>query len=204
MVYGPNGLTGHMEDSRLPSEELMPQIAAGDVGAFELLVNRHEKDVLNLVYRFLGDREQANDLAQEVFLRVWQAARGYKPTAKFTTWLYKITANLCLNQLKSARRRRWFSFHLFDEESQSSVAETFPDDAPNAEDLVLTGERNREITETLQSLPANQRLALVLKIYEDLSYQEIAGILGCSVASVESLLVRGKRTLQKKLLPFNK
>jgi RNA polymerase sigma-70 factor (ECF subfamily) len=104
----------------------------------------------------------------------------------------------------SARRIRWFPFHLFDGESNDSIEETFPDDSPIAEDLLLTGERNRRIAEALRSLPANQRLALVLKTYEDLTYQEIAKILGCSVAAVESLLVRAKRTLQKKLNIFEK
>ena len=191
-----------MESSQQPSEELMDRIAAGDTEAFEILVNRHQVDILNLVYRFLGDRMQANDLAQEVFLRVWQTAKKYESTAKFTTWIYKITANLCLNELKSTRRRKWFSFHRLDGESKYSIEETFPDDSPTAEDLLLTGERNLCIAKALAILPANQRLALVLKTYEGLPYQEIARILGCSVAAVESLLVRAKRTLQKKINYF--
>jgi len=193
-----------MEDSLPPSEDLMARIAEGDEEAFEILVERHQATVLNLVYRFMGDRAQANDLAQEVFLRVWQTAKKYEPTAKFTTWIYKITANLCLNELKSARRWKWLSFHRFDGESNNSIEETFPDDSPTAEALLLTGEQNRCIAEALAILPANQRLALVLKTYEGLPYQEIARILGCSVAAVESLLVRAKRTLQKKLINFEK
>jgi RNA polymerase sigma-70 factor (ECF subfamily) len=85
-------------DSISPSEDLMAKIAEGDEEAFEILVERHRTIVLNIVYRFMGDREQANDLAQEVFLRVWQTAKKYEPTAKFTTWIYKITANLCFNE----------------------------------------------------------------------------------------------------------
>jgi RNA polymerase sigma-70 factor (ECF subfamily) len=139
-----------------------------------------------------------------VFIRVWQAAKTYKPEAKFTTWLYRITANLCFNELKSARRRRWFSFHRSDEDGEHALEETLADSAPSAEDLLLEKERSREISDALQNLPDNQRMALVLKRYDDLSYQEIAQIIGCSVAAVESLLVRAKRTLQEKLKNFDR
>ena len=187
-------------DKGLPSEDLMARIAKGDDDAFEILVNRHQTSVLNLIYRFIGDRTQAKDLAQEVFIRVWQAARGYEPKAKFTTWLYRITANLCFNELKSARRKKWFPFHQSsDDQSGNTIEETLSDSEPSAEDLLLEKERSRQISDALQSLPDNQRMALVLKRYDDLSYEEIARILNCSVSAVESLLVRAKRTLQKKL-----
>jgi len=177
----------------------MVKIAEGDEDAFEILVDRHQASVLNLIYRFIGDRTQAKDLAQEVFIRVWQAAKTYRPEAKFTTWLYRITANLCFNELKSSRRRKWFSFHRSDEEGEYTLEETLADRAPSAEDLLLEKERSRQISDALQSLPNNQRMALVLKRYDDLSYQEIAQVIGCSIPAVESLLVRAKKTLQEKL-----
>ena len=186
-------------DSELSSEDLMARIAKGDDSAFEILVNRHQVSILNLIYRFIGDRTQAKDLAQEVFIRVWQSAKSYEPKAKFTTWLYRITANLCFNELKSARRRRWFQFHRSNEDNEGSIEETFSDGSPTAEDLLLEKERSRQISDALQSLPDNQRMALVLKRYDDLTYAEIAQIIGCSVSAVESLLVRAKKTLQKKL-----
>jgi len=186
-------------DNELSSEDLMARIAKGDDNAFEILVNRHQTSVLNLIYRFIGDRTQAKDLAQEVFMRVWQAAKTYKPEAKFTTWIYRITANLCFNDLKSSRRKKWFSFQQSGDHSRTTIEETLSDGAPSAEDLFLEKERSRQISEALQSLPDNQRMALVLKRYDDLSYDEIARILDCSVSAVESLLVRAKRTLQKKL-----
>jgi RNA polymerase sigma-70 factor (ECF subfamily) len=191
-------------DEQIPSEELMARIAEGDEDAFEILVNRHQTSVLNLVYRFIGDRTQAKDLAQEVFIRVWQSARTYQPKAKFTTWVYRITANLCSNELKSARRKKWFSFNQSDEDSGAAIEERFADSAPSAEDLLLEKERSRQISNALQSLPENQRMALILRRYDDLSYQEIAQIIGCSVSAVESLLVRAKRTLQEKLKNYEK
>lgn len=177
----------------------MARIAKGDADAFEILVNRHQTSVLNLIYRFIGDRTQAKDLAQEVFLRVWQAAKTYKPEAKFTTWLYRITANLCLNELKSSRRRKLFQFLQFGEDQENTIEEVLVDASPSPEDLLLAKERSHQVSDALQSLPENQRMALILKRYDDLSYEEIARILNCSVPAVESLLVRAKRNLQEKL-----
>jgi len=191
-------------DQTTSSEDLMARIAEGEEDAFEILVNRHQTSVLNLIYRFVGDRTQAKDLAQEVFIRVWQAAKSYKPDAKFTTWLYRVIANLCFNELKSSRRKRWFSFHQPDEHSGNTIEETLSDSASSAEDLLLEKELSHQISAALQSLPDNQRMALVLKRYDDLSYAEIAQIIGCSVSAVESLLVRAKRTLHEKLKNFDK
>ncbi len=191
-------------DKTISSEDLMTRIAEGDDDAFEILVNRHQASVLNLIYRFIGDRTQAKDLAQEVFLKVWQAAAGYKPKAKFTTWTYRITANLCFNELKSSRRKKWLQFLRFDTDHEILTEEDFPDSAPSPEDLLLAKERSRQITLALQTLPEKERMALILKRYDELSYQEIAQILGCSVSAVESLLVRVKRNLQEKLKIFEK
>jgi RNA polymerase sigma-70 factor (ECF subfamily) len=193
-----------MIDEIVSSEDLMARIGKGDEAAFEILVNRHQTSVLNLVYRYIGDRTQAKDLAQEVFIRVWQSAKTYKPQAKFTTWVYRITANLCFNELKSAPRRRWVPFHRSEESDENAVEDTYSDGSPTAEDLLLAKERSRQISEALQSLPDNQRMALILKRYDNLSYQEIAQILGCSISAVESLLVRAKRNLQEKLKIFEK
>lgn len=191
-------------DNIPPSEDLMIRIAKGDDDAFEILVNRHQTSVLNLIFRFIGDRTQAKDLAQEVFIRVWQSAKSYEPKAKFTTWLYRITANLCFNELKSKRRKKWFSFNRPDKDGEHTFEETLADGAPSAEAILLEKERNRQISDSFQSLPDNQRMALILKRYDDLSYAEIAGIVGCSVSAVESLLIRAKRTLQEKLKNYEK
>ena len=186
-------------DRQPTDEELMARIAEGDEYALQILVERHQTSLLNLIYRFLGDRTKSQDLAQEVFLRIWQAARGYKPKAKFTTWLYRIAANVCLNELKASRRKKWLRFFQVDRDEQKVEEEAFSDGSPSPEDLLLSRERNHQITQALQSLPENQRMALILKRYDDLAYEEIARILNCSVAAVESLLVRAKKNLQEKL-----
>ena len=191
-------------DREPSSEDLMARIVKGDAEAFEILVNRHQTTVLNLIYRFIWDKAQAKDLAQEVFIKVWQAAKTYKPEAKFTTWIYRVSTNVCFNELKSARRKKWFQFLRLGDQHEESIEDTFIDGSPSPEDLLLAKEKNRQISDALQSLPDNQRMALVLRRYDNLSYTEIAQIIGCSVSAVESLLVRAKRTLQKKLKNFEK
>jgi RNA polymerase sigma-70 factor, ECF subfamily len=180
-------------------EELMAWTAKGDGYAFELLVRRHQAFVMNLIYRYVGDRARAKDLAQEVFLRIWRAARGYEPEAKFTTWIYRITANFCLNELKSANKNKLPLTRGAIEEAQT-LNEEITDASPSAEDVLLAEERSRQISKALQGLPENQRMALILKRYDNLSYDEISKILECSVSAVESLLVRAKRNLQEKLI----
>jgi RNA polymerase sigma-70 factor (ECF subfamily) len=182
-----------------PSEELVARAAEGDQYAFQILVNRHQTSVLNLTYRFLGDKQKSEDLAQETFLQVWRAAKSFKGKSKFTTWLYRICVNLCLNEIRAARRKNWLRFFRNLSDSKGPQDESLLDEALNAEDLLLARERSRQISNALQTLPENQRIALILKRYEGLSYEEIAGVLGCSIPAVESLLVRAKRTLQNKL-----
>jgi RNA polymerase sigma-70 factor (ECF subfamily) len=183
----------------VPSEDLMAKTAEGDEFAFEILVRRHQTSVLNLIYRYLGDRTKARDLAQEVFVRVWRAAKRYEPKAKFTTWIYRITANLCLNELKSIKGKKLIQLESEHEDRQNTNFETHPNASRSPEDLLLAEERSRQISDTLQTLPENQRMALILKRYDNLSYDEIAKIMECSVSAVESLLVRAKRNLQEKL-----
>ncbi len=172
------------------SEELMARTAKGDEFSFEILVRKHQSSVLNLIYRYIGDKTQARDLAQEVFLRVWRAADRYEPKAKFTTWIYSITVNVCLNELKSVKGAKFVQSEIVGEERKSDSPENF----------LLAQERSRQISEALQSLPENQRMALILKRYDNLPYTEIAKIMKCSVSAVESLLVRAKRNLQEKII----
>jgi len=187
-----------------PSEDLMSRIAGGDEFAFEILVRRHESSVLNLVYRYVGDRTKARDLAQEVFIRVWKSANRYEPKAKFTTWLFSIAVNLCLNELKSAKGKKMIQLGIGEEERKGTDYGAHSDASQSPEDLLLAEERSRRVSDALQSLPENQRMAMILKRYDELSYDEIARVMGCSVSAVESLLVRAKKNIQEKLIFFEK
>jgi RNA polymerase sigma-70 factor, ECF subfamily len=185
----------------LSDEELMGRIAQGDEPAFEDLVHRHQKRILNLIYRFIGDRIQAKDVAQEVFLRVWRAAKDYKAGAKFTTWVYRIAANLCLDTLKSAHHKQSFVYRDDISESADGKNERSPfaNNTLSPEDTLIASEESNRIFAALLELPTNQRLAVILNRFDGLSYNEISSVLGCSISAVESLLVRAKKNLREKL-----
>jgi RNA polymerase sigma-70 factor, ECF subfamily len=190
------------EDNALSDEALMAKIAGGDARAFEILVRRHQRRILNLIYRSIGDRTQAEDVAQEVFLRVWRAAENYEPKSKFTTWVYRIAVNLCLDALKERHRKQPFvDVHVgVENPGENDEALHGCDGARSPEELLIDAEESDRIFADLQGLPTNQRLAVVLSKFDGLCYDEISRILGCSVSAVESLLVRAKRTLREKLL----
>lgn len=187
----------------LTSEDLMLLVADGDKSAFSCLVNRHQETVFRLIYRYFGKEEEANDLAQEVFVRIWRSSKKYTPTSKFTTWLYTLTANICKSETRSLWRRNIRLIGSFWASGDHDAPEILAP-APSPEDAALQAEQGRLVRAAIQSLPPNQRLAVVLRRYEELSYQEIALIVGCSVAAVEALLVRARVNLQKKLFPLKK
>jgi RNA polymerase sigma-70 factor (ECF subfamily) len=195
-----------MTQEIISSEDLMIRAGAGDRGAFEILVKRHERSILNFIFRFVGDRRTAEDLAQDVFLRVWQAGGRYRAEGKFTTWAFRIAANLSINEVKSARRRKWFSF-FSDETNRENEKESGESrhpslSCPSPEECLLAAERSAQVIAALQSLPHDQRMAVILKRFEGLSYGEIAVIMGRSESAVDALLVRAKRNLRKLLLPL--
>lgn len=180
-------------------------VQQGDKTAFSVLVDRHKALVVSCIYRFVGKEEEANDLAQEVFLRLWRFCGHYQATSKFTTWLYAVTANVCKSEMQTAWRRKIRLIGSFwsasDVEPVLSEAVSL---SPSPEETSVREEQNRFVRSAVRSLPRKQRLALILSRYEQLSYQEIATILDCSVAAVESLLVRAKTSLRKKLAPLRK
>lgn len=180
-----------------PDAALMLHVAQGDQAAFKMLVQKYQTGVTNLAYRLLLDRAVAEELAQDVFLRVFRAAPRYKPTAKFSTWLYRIATNVVLNEVKSARRSRTVA--LDDIQHAHGLADTLTTGVPGPEEQLQRKEMAALVERALQSLPARQRTAVVLHRFEELSYRDIAGAMDCTVEAVEALLGRAKSALREAL-----
>jgi RNA polymerase sigma factor (sigma-70 family) len=178
---------------------LMRLVARGDTSAFENVIERHQAVVAGTAARMLGSNSDVEDIAQQVFIRVWKSARRYVPRAKFTTWLLKITRNLVFNELRRAKRRAQVS--LQPEPGAEEIPlkdETNP--APDAS--LLEDELQRAIEEAIMQLPESQRMALVLRRYEQLSYEEIAEVLDLSVPAVKSVLFRARTELRSRLSKY--
>ena len=193
----------NLQNETRTNEDLMGRVGKKDTDAFETLVHRHQRPVLNFIYRLMGDALEAEDLAQEVFLRVWKSAATYKPDAKFTTWLYRIATNLCINKQRALRIRKWFSMAQSKKQKQDSARPFIhaENDGPaTPEDHLLDAERTQQVLDAIGDLPASQRSAIVLKMDQGLSYREIAQIMDRSVSAVDSLLIRAKKNLHKKLI----
>jgi RNA polymerase sigma-70 factor (ECF subfamily) len=177
--------------------KIMAEVAEGNIAAFRGIVERHQRPLLNFVSKYIDDKAAAEDIAQEVFLRVFKAARDYKPKAKFKTWLFKIAANYCLNEIRSRSRRPCLELWGLNEAGFIVIAP----DSCCPEKILENKELGTAILTAISMLPEKQRMALLLQKYVEFSYQEISQIMGCSVPAVESLIQRARQSLQKYLLP---
>jgi RNA polymerase sigma-70 factor, ECF subfamily len=186
-----------------PDAALMLRVKQGDRCAFEALVDKYQRPILNLFYRTLGDAVEAEDLAQSTFVQVFRSAHRYRDSAKFSTWLYTIARNLCLNELRRRSRHPAESLDATHPESEDLPLHPLSDRrSPLPPDALLQRELEAKIQEALQALPPNQRLAVLLCRQEDLSYDDIARVLGCSVSATKSLIHRGRETLRRRLKPY--
>jgi len=191
-------------DGTVQEKELFEKIKSGDVHAFKLLFESYRNAVFNLCFRFANNREDAEDLCQEVFLKIFNSVHTFKYKSKPSTWIYRITVNLCLNFRRKHRKLNWL---FLDEpcEENTDVSKRLSIPAVDQPDRALERkEREQIIQGAINSLPKNQRVALILQRYEDFSVKEIAEILRTSVLSVQSRLARGKENLCKKLLSHQK
>jgi RNA polymerase sigma-70 factor (ECF subfamily) len=181
----------------------MIQVKAGDKSAFRIIVEKYQQRVINVAYRILGDPEDAEEIAQETFLKAYLSAKSYKPQAELFTYLYTIVTHLALNRLRKKRRLRWFSLDsLDDSEGGSNPEEILTDPTDRPDEALERTEREEVVRRALASLPPAQKAAMVLSRYEGLSYSQIAEVMDISVSAVESKLYRAKQTLKKKLTPY--
>jgi RNA polymerase sigma-70 factor (ECF subfamily) len=179
--------------------ELMGRIREGDFAAFEQLIEIHQRSVIGTVAKMLGNPSEAEDIAQQVFIRVWKSAARYEPQAKFTTWLFTITRNLVFNEVRRRQRKPTVSVQER-EETTHRVVEDVQGSSPD-EDL-LRSEMETAIDQAIEALPEKQRLAVVLRRYEEMPYEEIGVVLSMSVPAVKSLLFRARTQLKESLQKY--
>lgn len=200
----PTPLFLKMEDPLTPAQAdessvdfaLMVRITEGDHSAFRQLVERHQNAVIGTVAKMLGNASDAEDIAQQVFLRIWRHAKRYRPEAKFTTYLFTITRNLVFNESRRRGRKKEVSSDEREENSNLMIGDN-PDRQPDAE--LLQRELQQAVDTAITALPETQRMAVVLRRYEQLSYEEIAKVLELTVPSVKSLLFRARTSLRETL-----
>lgn len=194
-----DGTPGEADPDAESDHLLMAGVAAGDHDAFRRLVARHQGAVVGTVTKMLGNTSDSEDIAQLVFIRVWKHAKHYKPENKFTTYLYTIARNLVYNETRRRSRKKTVSTDWREKESH---LEHPADPAARPDSVLLTGELQQAIDAAIHALPKKQRLAVILRRYENLPYEEIAAVLDVSVPSVKSLLFRARTTLRDSLAQY--
>ena len=186
---------------RVSDEELMIKCRNGDMSAFELLVSRYQNAILNFIYRSIGDYHRAEDLSQETFLRMFKSASKYEPRAQFKNWLYKIAVNLCKNEVRDRQRHGLSSLEDFMTDDDGKINYAVLKDFSQMPDVLYEKkEQQILIRQAIDSLPENQRLAIIMVTYQHLRYDEIADALGCSISAVKSLIHRARQNLKKLLM----
>jgi RNA polymerase sigma-70 factor (ECF subfamily) len=184
--------------------QLMLDVKAGDEQSFELLLRKYRTPLVNFLYRMVRDTAVAEDLAQEVFLRVYRARQEYAPSAKFTTWMFRIATNLALNSVRDNRHHKMdvSMDQTVDTGEDEQRALEVPDKAPSVEQELVARCRADLIMKAIHSLPEKQRAAVLLHKYQELDYDEIARVLECSESALKSLLFRAYETLRVELAPL--
>lgn len=177
---------------------LMERIGAGDHRAFRELVEKHQNAVIGTVAKMLNNHSEAEDIAQQVFLRIWRHAKRYRPDAKFTTYLFTITRNLVFNESRRKKRRNEVSAD--EREEVNALIEEDANRQPDAE--LLQEELRKAVDAAIGNLPEPQRMAVILRRYEQMPYEEIAKVLDLSVSAVKSLLFRARTTLRQSLAGY--
>ena len=177
--------------------ELMVRVKGGDGASFALLLNKHRAAVVHFLYRMVRSQAVAEELAQEVFLRVYRSRGGYEPTAKFTTWLFRIATHLALNWLRDGKNER--GQESLDQHDSGTPARQAADGRPSVEQRMVRESGFEEVRRAVAALPANQRAAVLMHKYAEMEYSQIAKVLGCSESAVKSLLFRAYETLRVRL-----
>jgi RNA polymerase sigma-70 factor (ECF subfamily) len=183
--------------------QLMLDVKAGDEASFDFLLQKYRSPLINFFFRMVHDRSTAEDLAQEVFLRVYRAREKYNPSAKFTTWLFRIATNLALNSLRDNRCQKMeVSIDAAADDEEAARPRELPGDDMRIDEHMLERERAEFIRRAIATLPEKQRVAVLLHKYQEMDYNEIAKVLECSESALKSSLFRAYETLRVRLAPL--
>jgi RNA polymerase sigma-70 factor (ECF subfamily) len=177
--------------------ELMLRVKDGDGGSFALLLEKHRSSVVHFLYRMVQNYPVAEELAQEVFLRVYRSRATYEPRARFTTWLFRIATRLALNELRDGKNER--RDERLDDDSSGTPARQVSDARPSMEQRLVHQAGLAEVRRAIATLPEKQRAAVLMHKYEEMEYSQIARVLQCSESAVKSLLFRAYETLRARL-----
>ena len=187
----------------LSDAEVMLRVTAGDDSAFDYLVEKYRRPMVSFMYRMTHNQAVAEELAQEVFLRVYRSRKGYAASAKFTTWLYRIATNLAVNHARDTKHERPENTVNIDEpDADTGMTVDVADSGLNAEQIILRRERLAAIRSQVEALPERQRMAVLMHKYQNMDYREIAGVLKLSESATKSLLFRAYETLRETLKGF--
>jgi RNA polymerase sigma-70 factor, ECF subfamily len=183
--------------------EVMLRVKAGDEGAFDFLVQKYRRPLVSFMYRMARNAAAAEDLAQEVFLRVYRSRQNYEPSAKFTTWLYRIATNLAVNHARDTRKERpEVTVSLDEPDEETGTTMDVRDSAMTVEETMVKRERLAAIRAKVEALPERQRLAVIMHKYQQMDYKQIADVLKLSESATKSLLFRAYESLREQLKEF--
>lgn len=183
----------------IDEKKLLKKAAAGSAEAFEQLVLTYQTPIYNLCLRMTGNPEDAADMTQESFLKAWRSLEGFHFESAFSTWLYRLASNTCLDFLRSVKRRKQFSLTIEDADGETQLLD-LPDPAPTPEASLLSAEESALLAAAMRQLDPEQQRILTLRVVNDLSYTEIAAVLDIKEGTVKSRLARARENLRKKLL----
>ena len=190
-------------ETGLSDAEMMLRVKAGDDSAFDYLVQKYRRPIISFMYRMARNSAAAEDLAQEVFLRVYRSRGNYEPSAKFSTWLYRIATNLGVNFARDTRHERPENvMNLDEQDTETGQAPDLADKTPNVEDEILRRERLAAIKQKVEALPERQKMAVLMHKYQQMDYRQIAEVLKLSESATKSLLFRAYETLRQELKEF--
>jgi RNA polymerase sigma-70 factor (ECF subfamily) len=200
----PQGVAqGSAHFAELEDSAIMLELSAGNMSGFDFLIQKYRKPIVNFMYRMVHNQAIAEELAQEVFLRVYRSRETYRAEARFSTWLYRIATNLGVNYARDTRHERTASTIYLDEtDSETGTTPDVADSTPGAEAALLRRERLNAIREHVLALPERQRTAVLMHKYEGMDYKQIGDVLKLSESATKSLLFRAYQTLREKLKEF--